>query len=119
MPTTKARARPKRAPAGSPDPGEAYYVPEYGDERYKERDQEQAVPLVGGDTVPESAFEGVYIHLSRKSIVGYGNRFSLGADGLEVLALGKAHRTGEDHGRKALYLGVVALHGIVVVLPGE
>src|ERR671916_2728022 len=53
------------------------------------------------------------------SVVGDGHGLPLGALGLEVLTLRKAHGAGEDHGREALYLGVVGLDGIVVVLPGE
>src|ERR687889_695743 len=53
------------------------------------------------------------------SVVGDGHGLPLGALGLEVLTLGEAHGAGEDHGREALYLGVVGLDGVVVVLPGE
>ena len=46
-----------------PDPGETDDVPEYGDEGDKAGDEQQAVPLVGGDAVPESTLESVYVHL--------------------------------------------------------
>src|SRR5215203_3503986 len=53
------------------------------------------------------------------SVVGDRHGLPLGTLRLEVLPLSEAHSAGENHGREALYFGVVGLDGVVVVLPGE
>src|SRR4028119_680535 len=52
-------------------------------------------------------------------VVGDRHRLPLGPLRLEILLLREAHRPGEEDRRKALYLGVVGAHGVVVVLPSE
>src|ERR687890_2167976 len=52
-------------------------------------------------------------------VVGDRHGLPLGALGLEIFPLGKAHGTGEDDRGEALNPGVVGLDRVVVVLPGE
>src|SRR5215212_6460792 len=114
-PTTRAKIRPARALRGSPSQAHPMMYPKTVINARKAAMSSRLLRLLRAMRslkVPRSLCSII-------SVVGDRHGLPLGALRLEVLPLREAHSAGEDHGREALYFGVVGLDGVVVVLPGE
>lgn len=94
------------------------------DEEAEDRDQQEAVPLIGGDEIAERHGGRACAHPFipeglEPDMRGFPHRSGLGLLQLEELGRLEAKRVRDEVGRNALPRGVVLSGDVVVVLAGE